>query len=494
LSDAGAGAAVAAGEQGQNDPFGGSAGAVVKAFAEQFKQQAWQLTHDLRHREIIQTALRKYEVVRDKSKAAFQDWQAARQAAFETKWEAINHLDKYLLEFVEKIEARGTKVHWASTAQQAREIIFGIIRERKARSIIKSKAMTSEEIHLNDALEDAGFGVVESDLGEFIVQLKKEAPYHIVFPAMHLTRGEISELFARELGSAPTDNPEELTMIARRVLRRKYITADIGLTGANFAIAETGMISITENEGNARLTAALPKTLISLLGIEKILPRLEDLALFHPMLATAGTGQPLTCYNSLYGGPRQPGETDGPEEYHVVLLDNRRTELLADAEQRDALHCIRCGACLNVCPIFRNVGGHTYGTTYSGPIGSVITPHLRGLQDWKHLSYASSLCGACTEACPVKINLHHHLLQNRRNASRQKPSRLEKFSFKAFGFIVNRPWLYALAKRTARFAQKLHPLVKGSRLDPAYGWTKTRDLPPVAKQTFKEYWKSKKSR
>lgn len=466
----------------------------MKAFAAQFKQQAWRLTRDLRHREIIQTALRKYEVVRDKSKAAFQDWQAARRAASQTKWEAINHLDKYLLEFVEKLEARGTKVHWATTAQQARDIIFGIIHEKKARSIVKSKAMTSEEIHLNDALEEAGFEVVESDLGEFIVQLKKEAPYHIVFPAMHLTRGEISDLFARELGSAQTDNPEELTMVARRVLRQKYITADIGLTGANFAIAETGMISITENEGNARLTAALPKTVISLLGIEKVLPRLEDLALFLPMLATAGTGQPLTCYNSLYGGPRQPGESDGPEEYHVVLLDNRRTELLADAEQRDALHCIRCGACLNVCPIFRNVGGHTYGTTYSGPIGSVITPHLRGLQDWKHLSYASSLCGACTEACPVKIDLHHHLLQNRRNASAQKPSALEKFAFKVFAFVINRPGIYSLARNAARILQKLHPLVKGTRLDPAYAWTKTRDLPPVAKQTFKEFWKARKSR
>ena len=466
----------------------------MSSFVEQFKQQAWRLTHDLRHRQTIQSALRKYEVVRDKSKSAFQDWQAARGAASQTKSEAINHLDKYLLEFVEKLEARETKVHWASNAQQARDIILGIIREKKARSIVKSKAMTSEEIHLNDALEEAGFDVVESDLGEFIVQLKKEAPYHIVFPAMHLTRGEISELFARELGSAPTDNPEELTMIARRVLRQKYITADIGLTGANFAIAETGMISITENEGNARLTAALPKTLISLLGIEKILPRLEHLALFLPMLATAGTGQPLTCYNSLYGGPRQPGETDGPEEYHVVLLDNRRTELLADAEQRDALHCIRCGACLNVCPIFRNVGGHTYGTTYSGPIGSVITPHLRGLQDWKHLSYSSSLCGACTEACPVKIDLHHHLLQNRRNASAQKPSIVEKFAFKLFAFVVNRPRLYAFSKSAAGLAQKLHPLVRGTRLDPAYAWTRTRDLPPIARQTFKEFWKGRRTR
>jgi L-lactate dehydrogenase complex protein LldF len=252
------------------------------------------------------------------------------------------------------------------------------------------------------------------------------------------------------------------------------------------------MISITENEGNARLTAALPKVMVTMLGIEKILPRLEDLALFLPMLATIGTGQAITCYNSLYGGPRQPGEPDGPEEYHVVLLDNRRTELLADAEQRDALHCIRCGGCLNVCPIFRNVGGHTYGTTYSGPIGSVITPHLRGLQEWKHLSYASSLCGACTEVCPVKINLHHHLLHNRRNASRQKPSFAERLTFKSFAFIVNRPALYRFVKRAGRLLQKLHPLVKGTRLDPAYSWTRTRDLPPIARQTFKEYWRNRR--
>src|SRR4029079_8687180 len=208
-----------------------------------------------------------------------------------------------------------------------------------------------------------------------------------------------------------------------------------------------------------RLTAALPKVVISLLGIEKVLPRFSDLALFLPMLATAGTGQPLTCYNSFYGGPRQPGESDGPEQFHVVLLDNRRTELLADGEQRDALHCIRCGACLNVCPIFRNVGGHTYGTTYSGPIGSVITPHLRGLQDWKHLSYASSLCGACTETCPVKINLHHHLLQNRRNAATEKPTAWEQSAWKGFAFMMPHPKIYRFAVRAGRALQPFHPLV-----------------------------------
>ncbi len=462
------------------------------SIASQFKTHARELTADLRHRTIIQTALGKYEVVRDRTRASFQDWEAARQAAAERKYEAISKLDKHLEMFVAKLEARGTKVHWASTGAQAKEIIIGIIREKKARSIIKSKAMTSEEIHLNEAVEEAGCEVIESDLGEYIVQLRKEPPYHIIFPAMHLTRGDISDLFHRELKSEPTNDPEELTMIARRVLRLKYIEADIGFTGANFAVAETGMISITENEGNARLSAALPKTMITLLGIEKVVPRLEDLALFLPMLATVGTGQGLTCYNSFYGGPRQPGESDGPEEFHVVLLDNRRTTLLADAEQRDSLHCIRCGGCLNVCPIFRNVGGHTYGTTYSGPIGSVITPHLRGLQDWKHLSSASSLCGACTEICPVKIDLHHHLLSNRRNAAKQKPSFFEGMAFRIFGFVILRPGLYGFAKRAGRVLQKLHPLVKGTPLDPAYSWTKTRELAPVARQTFKEYWRNRK--
>lgn len=458
---------------------------------EQFKTDASRITHDLRHRGLIQTALRKYEVVRDEKKAAFADWESARQAVAETKYEAINRLDEHLVSLVEKLEARGTKVHWASTAAQARDIMLEIIRGKNAKSIIKSKAMTAEEIHLNDALEKAGFEVVESDLGEYIVQLRHEAPYHIVFPAMHLTRDEISDLFQKELGSAPTHEPEELTMIARRALRQKYVAADVGITGCNFAIAETGMLSITENEGNARLTAALPKTMITLLGIEKVLPKLEDLALFLPMLATAGAGQSLTGYNSFYGGPRQPGEADGPEEFHVVLLDNGRTGLLANAEQRDALHCIRCGACLNVCPIYRNVGGHTYGTTYSGPIGSVITPHLRGLQDWKHLSMASSLCGACTETCPVKIDLHHHLLHNRRNAAAEKPSLLEKLAFKAYAVAANDARLFALGQRIARRLQPLHGLIKGTRLDPARAWTKTREAPKVAEKTFRELWKER---
>jgi L-lactate dehydrogenase complex protein LldF len=462
--------------------------------AAQFKTQANEKARDLRHRQVIRTALHGYEIVRDKCKDSFQSWESARQAAAEIKWEAVNHLDTHLEALVAKLEARGTKVHWASTGAQACEIIAQILRDKNAHLMIKSKSMTSEEIHLNDALEKAGFTVVESDLGEFIMQLRHEPPYHIVFPSMNLTRGEIKDLFQRELGDAPSDSPEELTMVARRFLRKKYIAADVGLTGANFAIAETGMLSITENEGNSRLTSALPKTMITLIGIEKVLPRMADLALFLPMLATAGAGQMMTGYNTMYSGPRQPGEADGPEEWHVVLLDNRRTELLADAEQRDSLHCIRCGSCLNVCPVFRNIGGHSYGTTYPGPIGAVITPHLLGLKEWKHLCNASSLCEACTEACPVKIDLHHHLLQNRRNAALALPAHCEQLAYKIFGIIANEPKFWWLAKKIGWLTQPLHRLVNGSVLDPVRPfWTKTRDLAPMPRESFKDWWKKRKS-
>lgn len=461
------------------------------AEAKEFKKEAGRVSGDLRHRGLIQKALRGYEVKRDEYRGKFRSWQEARQCAAEIKYEAINHLDRYLVEFEEKLVARGTKVFWAANGEEARDYISGVIRGHNARAVVKSKAMTAEEIHLNQALEKAGLEVVESDLGEFIVQLRGEAPYHIVFPAMHLTRGEISDIFREKLGSAPTESPEELTQIARDVLRSKYVTADIGISGANFAVAETGMISITENEGNARLTTSLPKVHIALLGIEKVIPKLEDLALLLPMLATSGAGQPLTGYNTMLGGPRQADEVDGPEEFHVVLLDNQRTTLLADPEQRDALHCIRCGACLNVCPIFRNVGGHSYGTTYQGPIGSVITPHLRGLQDWKHLSSASSLCGACTETCPVKIDLHHHLLQNRRNAMAAKPVWWERIAFRLYAELVNRPKLFHLATKFAGPAMALYPIVRGTPFDPTSAWTTTRELPPVGGTSFRDYWEGR---
>jgi L-lactate dehydrogenase complex protein LldF len=452
----------------------------------QFLHDAAEHVRDTGHRDFVRRALGGYYVSRDAQKARFRDWEQARDAASLAKWSAVNRLDELLPEFVAAFEARGGQVHWARDAAEARAIILGLLAEADAKAVIKSKCMTSEEIHLNAALEEAGYGVVESDLGEFIQQLRGEPPYHFVFPCMHVRRDEISDLFGKHLGTEPTDSPEELTMIARRHLRRLYVEADVGITGANFLVAETGQISITENEGNARLTAALPRIHIAIAGIEKLVARLDDLAVLLPMLAAAGSGQPMTCYNTLYGGPRQAGECDGPEAMHLVLLDNGRTALLADAEQRDALQCIRCGACLNVCPIFKNVGGFTYGTTYQGPIGSVITPHLRGLAEWNHLSGASSLCGACTDACPVRIDIHHHLLHNRRNAARTAPSRLERLGQRAFAFIARRPWLFAAGGWLFR---KTLPLAKALRPPPLSAWLATRDLPAAPAKSFRAAWR-----
>lgn len=445
-----------------------------------FRREAGDFAGRADQRAFLRTALHGYEQTRASTTAAFVDYPAAREAARRIKWEALEHLPAHLAAFAHRIEARGVKVCWAAHGAEAVDYILDVARRRNAKLIVKSKCMTSEEIHLNEAMERAGCEVVETDLGEYICQLRQEPPFHFVFPSMHLRRGEISEIFEQKLGTAPSQSPEELTMIARRTLRQKFVAADIGISGANFAIAETGQISITENEGNARLCTSFAPVHIVLVGIEKILPRLEDLALFLPLLATAGTGQALTCYNTLLAGPRQAGEADGPEEMHVVLLDNHRTRLLADPERRDALRCIRCGACLNVCPIFKNIGGHSYGTTYQGPIGAVITPHLRGLKSWRHLSYASSLCGACTEACPVGIDLHHHLLHNRSQAMAETPAVGERMAWRAFAVLMRRPAWYRFAGQFAHVG-----------LGMSRAWNKTRAAPERPAGSFRTWWKER---
>ncbi len=457
----------------------------------QFQRDADQAVLLNRRRGNIRDALRGYEASRSEAEAAFGDWQLARVAAADVKWKAIENLDVHLQSFADKLERRGAKVYWASTGDQAVEYIRSVLHASDAKIVVKSKTMTSEEIHLNEALETDGYEVVESDLGEYIVQLRKESPYHIVFPAMHLKRGEIRDTFTKQLGDIKSDDPEHLTLVARKALRRKYLQADVGISGANFAVAETGMISITENEGNARLTTSMPRIHIVLMGIEKVLPNLNDLALLLPMLATAGAGQRLTCYNTLLGGPRQPDEADGPRQMHVVLLDNGRTTLLADTQLRDALRCIRCGACLNACPVYKNVGGFAYGTTYQGPIGSVITPHLRGLREWSHLSSASSLCGACTETCPVRIDLHHHLLRNRGLAQETHPKLSERLVFRIFSAVMTRPYLYRLASVCRGLPNWVPRPLWGTRLDPLRAWRSSRTFPQTSSVTFKQFWKGR---
>jgi len=341
--------------------------------------------------------------------------------------------------------------------------------------------MVTEEIHLNNYLESIGVESVETDLGEYIQQMDGEAPYHIVTPAMHKSKEDVAKLFAEKLGTDINLTPEQLTLVARKNLREKYVQAEIGVTGANFLIADVGAIAVTENEGNTRLSAAWPKTHIVIVGIEKMIPSIADLGLFWPLLATYGTGQQVTVYNSIISGPRQKDETDGPEEMYVILLDNGRTDLLANAKSREALYCIRCGACLNACPIYKNIGGHAYDTTYSGPIGSVITPHLRGMHDYKHLSYASSLCGNCTEVCPVKINLHELLLENRKESvDIGEANFAEKFAWKA--------WKQTSMNR--RLMNQGTAPIKNWVINKMFkGWSNHRAPLEFPAKTFNQLWK-----
>jgi len=374
---------------------------------------------DLEHRRKINFNIEKYNAVVPQGKQQFSDIHLARERAKNVKWRAIETLDQQLEEFELQFTKRGGRVIWAETAEEARHRILEICQEKDCKSIVKSKSMATEEIHLNDFLKEHDIDSVETDLGEYIQQLDDEPPYHIVTPAMHKSKEDVAKLFAEKLGTDPKLTPAQLTQVARVTLREKYLQAEIGITGANFIISDIGGIAVTENEGNARLSSAWPKTHIVLVGIEKVIPSFTDLGLFWPLLATYGTGQRITVYNTVITGARKENESDGPEEMIVILLDNGRTNILANDKARESLYCIRCGACLNACPVYKNIGGHTYETTYSGPIGSVITPHLRDMGDWKHLSYASSLCGNCTEVCAVKINLHELLLENRHESVEQ---------------------------------------------------------------------------
>jgi len=371
---------------------------------------------DLDHRRKVNFNISKYNMAVPLGKQQFTDVHLARERAKNIKWRAIEMLDQYLEEFEANLMKRGGKVIWAEDAKQALEAILTICREKSCKTIVKSKSMVTEEIHLNDFLQKNGIESIETDLGEYIQQLDEEPPYHIVTPAMHKSKEDIARLFNEKLNSKPGLSADQLTLVARETLRDKYVQAEIGITGANFIIADIGGVAVTENEGNARLSSAFPKTHIVITGIEKVIPSVTDLGLFWPLLATFGTGQQITSYNSIISGPRQEGEPDGPEEMYVILLDNGRTNILANEKARESLYCIRCGACLNACPVYKNIGGHAYETTYSGPIGAVITPHLKKMDEWKHLSYASSLCGNCTEVCAVKINLHELLLENRAEA------------------------------------------------------------------------------
>jgi L-lactate dehydrogenase complex protein LldF len=441
---------------------------------------------DKEHRRKINFNIGRYNAVVPQGKRQFLDIGLARERAKNLKWKALESLDKYLEQFEATLVRRGVRVIWAEDARQALDAVGKICSEKNCHTVVKSKSMVTEEIHLNKFLEEQGIESVETDLGEYIQQLDNEPPYHIVTPAMHKSKEDVARLFAEKLGTDPNASPEELTLIARELLREKYTRADVGITGANFLIADIAGIAITENEGNARLSASFPKTHIVIAGIEKMIPSITDLGLFWPLLSTYGTGQRMTVYNTIITGPRRDSETDGPSDMYVILLDNGRTKILANEKQRQSLYCIRCGACLNACPVYKNIGGHAYGATYSGPIGSVITPHLKEMEEWKHLSYASSLCGNCTEVCAVKIDLHELLLENRREAvSGGYSSTSEKLAWKMWKQgMLHRSWMNMAGGKTKGWV--VNSLVKG--------WKDQRGRLEFPARSFNQQWKARQKK
>ena len=431
------------------------------------------------------------------SSAAFGNWEEWRERGRLIRAHTIAHLDYYLDQFALNAGSRGAHVHFANDTAEAQRIVLEIARSKQAKVVAKSKSMVSEEVHINHVLEDAGLECLETDLGEWIVQLAHETPSHIIIPAIHKTRGQIQVLFEKEGGEKLTDDTKTLAGFARRALRRKFELADIGMTGCNFGIAQTGSVVTFSNEGNARMVTTLPKTHIVMMGMERIIPGWDDLEVMTNLLPRSATGQKITVYVSALSGPRREGEIDGPEETHIIVLDNGRSEQLGDPEFQDVLNCIRCGACLNVCPVYRQVGGHSYGSVYPGPIGAVITPLLQqDKKQWGELAYASTLCGACFEACPVKIPLHDMLVHLRRRYVEQNYTPLpEKLAFKGYAAAFKNPGAYKVAMKTGRWMQlkvlgNAVPESDMAKVTPVHGWTKYRTLPENGGKPFRDLWPS----
>jgi len=448
--------------------------------SETFKENAKAALADVQLRGALKNATSLFGERRKQAASSLPNWEDLRSQARAIKDEVLLHLDRYLEEFVGNAESRGAKVHWARDAAEANSIICGLATERAARIVVKSKSMTTEETHLNEALEAAGMQVVETDLGEYIIQLAHEPPSHIIAPAIHKTRQQIGELFTAELGMPPTDDVDQMTSTARMKLRDRFAAADVGISGVNFAIAETGTMVIVENEGNIRLTTSLPRMHIAVMGIEKVIPRFADLDVFLKLLPRSGTGQRLTTYQSFITGIKRTPEDEGPDELHIVLLDNGRSRMLAHPVTRQSLACIRCGACLNACPVYQQVGGHAYGSVYPGPIGAVITPQLMGIAKAAQLPYASSLCGACREVCPVKIDIPQLLLHLRGEISPRKGSAAERLAFKIWARVMTSPSLYKLSSVAGRILQRVMPISRA--------WTNGRDLRPIESKSFHELW------
>ncbi len=426
------------------------------------------------------------------------DYQALRTQASRIKQHTLENLDYYLEALAERIEGRGGKVVWCRDAGEVQSFFLELARERGVRLAVKSKSMTSEEVNLNEALFRAGVEAVETDLGEFIIQLAGERPYHIVAPAMHKTRQQVADLFERKLGVRREEEISRQTMIARRVLREKFLAAGLGVSGANFVVADPGAVVIVENEGNARLATSSPRIHVALAGIEKVIPRAADLPVFLQLLGRSATGQPLTSYTSFLSGPRREGDLDGPDEFYLVLLDNGRTRILADRDKRQTLYCIRCGACLNTCPVYRRIGGYSYPGVYSGPIGAILTPQALGLTYEPELPFASSLCGACAEVCPVKIDIPRILLELRGEVkkvqARERRWNPEKLGFLVWAWLMRHPRLFELAGMALQALAP--PSGNGASVrslpGPLAAWTRFRDFPAPPPKSFRQLWRERR--
>lgn len=449
-----------------------------------FLSEANTKAFDIGHRKTINHNISRYNQSVEQGKRQFKNLELAKIRAAHLKYKILNDLEKYLIEFESNFSRRGGKVIWAQDAREAIKEIIQITERHQATKVVKSKSMTTEEIDINEALEAIDVNAIETDLGEYIAQLSGERPYHIVTPVMQKSKEDIAELFYNLFDLDKNSTPEQITSFVRDRLRNEFVQADIGITGSNFLIADTGSVAITENEGNGMMSMSFPKVHIVIAGIEKLIPSITELDLFWPLLASYGTGQKMTVYNSIINGPKRNNEIDGPKEMYVVLLNNKRTEVLKKERQRIALSCIRCGACLNACPVYRNIGGHTYNTVYTGPIGSVISPYMNGLSDYKHLSFASTLCGSCTEVCPVRIPLHKLLLLNRNDAVKE-------------GFVTTGE------KRSMWGMKKILLNRKGMNMG-GFGvrnyvfkkmvgkqWGPRRDLPKLARKSFNTLWKER---
>jgi L-lactate dehydrogenase complex protein LldF len=450
---------------------------------DQFPSNAREALQDQTLRKALRAATDLFAERRQHALAQVPDWEDLRDRAAAIKAKVLADLPGHVERFAAAATAAGCIVHRAADAAAACAIVASLVRERAATRLVKSKSMATEEIHLNQALAAAGHEPIETDLGEWIIQLAGETPSHIIVPAIHKTRDAIGQLFVDKLGIAPTNDPQQLAAHAQQRLRAHFAAADLGISGANFAIAETGTILILENEGNARMTTTLPRTHVAVIGIEKVIPRFADLEVFLKLLPRSGTGQHLTSYQSLLTGPDRGGE--GPQELHIVLLDNGRSAIAQDPVLRQTLACIRCGACLNVCPVYQSVGGHAYGSVYPGPIGAILTPQLHGGENASKLPFASSLCGACKDVCPVKIDIPSLLLELRQRAM-QKPGAtrwIERLGWRLWAWSMRGQHRYALATTFARLLQRL-PLV--ARLAPPLAaWRSSRELPRAAAQPFR---------